>query len=76
MAETLARFLGEGPWATVPVEHEMSGRGVGDNIDGANGILVDSNPLQAALPLPSADEPTPYGYSTLLALLVQKSTKC
>ena len=70
MPETLVRFLREGPWATVPVEHEMSGRGVGDNIDGANGILVDSNPLQAALPLPSADEPTSYWYSTLPALLV------
>ena len=50
----------------MPVEHQMSGRGVGDNIDGANGILVDSNPLEAALPLPAADEPTPYWCSRCL----------
>jgi hypothetical protein len=37
-------FLGEGPWAHVPVEHEMSGDGVGKNFDGANGVIVDSDP--------------------------------
>jgi hypothetical protein len=37
-------FLGEGPWAHVPVEHEMSGDGVGKNFDGSNGVIVDSDP--------------------------------
>ena len=37
-------FLGEGPWVHVPVEHEMSGDGVGRNFDGAHGVIVDSDP--------------------------------
>lgn len=37
-------FLGEGPWVHVPVEHEMSGDGVGQNFDGASGVVVDSDP--------------------------------
>ena len=38
-------FLGEGPWVHVPVEGEMSGDGVGANVDGANGVAVDSSPM-------------------------------
>ncbi len=37
-------FLGEGPWVHVPVEHEMSGDGVGQNFDGASGVVVNSDP--------------------------------
>ena len=39
----LRLFFGEGPWAHVPVEHEMSGDGVGENYDGAHGVVVDSD---------------------------------
>ena len=28
----------------VPVEHEMAGDGVGENFDGARGVVVDSDP--------------------------------
>lgn len=34
-------FFGEGPWAHIPTEGEMSGEGVGANHDGAHGIPVD-----------------------------------
>jgi len=44
-------FLGEGPWAKVPVAHEMSGAGVGEDFDGANGVVVDSDPWSKAAQL-------------------------
>ena len=55
-------FFGEGPWAHVPVEHEMAGDGVGENFDGANGVVVDSNPWtkEAQLRVNGAQPPCMY----------------
>mmetsp|Transcript_99616 Transcript_99616/g.160623 ORF Transcript_99616/g.160623 Transcript_99616/m.160623 type:complete len:974 (-) Transcript_99616:191-3112(-) len=55
-------FLGEGPWAKVPVAHEMSGVGVGGDFDGANGIVVDSDPWskEAQLRVNGAQPPCMY----------------